>query len=88
MSKRLIKSYAIVLIVVILVSCVIGAVVYRPTIHDCSIEELQEINGIGEILSNRIHLYLESNKNATIEDLRVIDGIGDITIQKLKRRWR
>ena len=87
MSKRLAKSYAIVLIVVLLISIMLGMVIYKPNIHNATIEELQEINGIGEVLSNRISLYLDLNKDACIEDLYDVDGVGRITIKKLKKEW-
>ena len=88
MSKRLIKSYAIVLIAVILLTTVLGAIIYRPSIHSATIEELQEIHGIGEYYSEAIVTYLKSNKTARIEDLDDILYIGEKTIKKLKKRYR
>ena len=82
------KSKLLILLVfTILVSCLIGAILYRSDIHTATIEELQEINGIGEILSERIVIYLKLNKDATIKDLDHIPGIGPVTIQKLRRKY-
>ena len=88
MSKRLIKSYVIILITVIILASIGGFIIYKPSVHNASAYELMKINGIGEYYSIEIVLYLDENENATIDDLDCIDGIGRITIKKLKKRWR
>jgi len=59
----------------------------QANIHTASAEELQEINGIGEINSLTIVSYLEYNKTATIDDLESIHGIGKVTVRKLNWRY-
>jgi len=81
------KTYFTILILILIICLLFGTVCFKPNIHTATHEELQEINGIGEVLSNRISLYLDLNKNATIEDLDCIDGIGDKTIEKIKRKF-
>ncbi len=70
------------------VAIAVGMEVYKQPITSTTIEELQEINGIGEKLSQDIHLYLKLNKNASIEDLDDIKYIGEITIKKIKKVYR
>ena len=82
------KNIIILLIFSILLAFIIGTAFYQPSIHDATIEELQEINGIGEKLSQDIYMYLKVNKGATIEDLDDIKYIGEITIKKIKRKYR
>ena len=61
----------------------------KPDIRTATQDQLQaEILGIGEIKSELIVSYLESNKNATIEDLERIEGIGEVLIEKIKKRWK
>ena len=88
MSKRLIKSYALVLIVVILSVSIFGAVIYRPSISTATYEELTDIWGVGEVIAERVVLYLEENPNAKIEDLEDIEGIGEYRLSLIKRRYR
>ena len=88
MSKRLIKSYIIILIIVIILASIGGFIIYKPSVHDAEIHQLININGIGEVRAELIVTYLENNKTATIEDLERIDGIGCITLSKIRKRWR
>lgn len=47
--------------------------------------KLQELNGIGPALSERIIEYRENNGNfKTIEDIKSVSGIGDKTFEKFK----
>jgi len=83
------KNKVILLIIfIILLTSVLGLSLYKPSITTATIEELQEINGIGEKLSEDIYMYLKVNKSATIEDLDDIKYIGEITIKKIKKRYR
>lgn len=83
------KNKIIALIIFsILISFTVGAVLYRPDIHQATIEELQEINGIGEYYATEIHSYLKLNPTCTIEDLDDIRYIGEGIISKLKERYR
>jgi len=81
------KTYLTIIVLVLVISFIFGAVCYRPNINTATIEELTEIRGIGEVLSNRISLYLDTNKNATFEDIEDIDGIGEYRIELLKQKW-
>lgn len=73
------------LVIVLLLSVIV--LFYKPSVHDASIEELQEIYGIGEVLSERIASYLDCNPDAVIDDLIYIDGIGYIKLNLIKRKY-
>ena len=88
MSKRLLKSYSIVLAVVIVLVAVLGVALYQPSIHTTTIEELTEINGIGDYYAQSIVTYLENNPDCSIEDLDDIKYIGDSVLSKLRKRYR
>lgn len=64
------------LISLILVVGLISSVVIRPSIHEATICDLQEINGVGEVLSERIVTYIDCNPNCTVDDLINVEGIG------------
>lgn len=81
------KTYLTIIILILVITFIFGAVCYRPNINTATIEELTEIRGIGEVLSNRISLYLDLNENATFEDIDNIEGIGEYIIKLLKQKW-
>lgn len=87
MSKKLVKSYAIVLVTVLLITCITWGVLYRPSIKTATIEELTYIEDIGEVLALDIHLYLKNNPTCSIEDLSDIDYIGPSRIKNIKKRY-
>lgn len=83
------KSKVVLLIIfIILLTSVLGLSLYKPSITTATIDELQEINGIGEKLSQDIYTYLKHNKTASIEDLDDIRYIGEVTLKKIRKRWR
>lgn len=83
------KNKVIILIIfTILVTSIGGAMLYRPSIHDCTYESLLEIDDIGEVLAERIVLYLENNPGASVNDLVVIHGIGEERLKLIKERYR
>jgi competence ComEA-like helix-hairpin-helix protein len=82
------KKFVISLIVTMLIlSPVLYILLDKPDIHTATIEELQEISGIGDSLSQDILTYLNENKTATIDDLTDIDGIGCILVERIKKKW-
>jgi len=84
-----VKGKIIILVIfTVLISTTTGVVLYRPDIHTATIEELQEIDGIGEYYSQEIYSYLQLNKTARIEGLDDVRYIGDSIISKLRRYYR
>lgn len=88
MDTNKVKYLIIALLATVLIlSPMLYLMVDKPNIHETTIEELQDINGIGEHYAIDIITYLKINKTACIEDLEDIKGIGPITIEKLKRKY-
>lgn len=57
----------------------------KININTCLIEELTELNGLGEIKAKKIIEYRENNGLfQTIEDLLKVNGIGSATFEKIK----
>lgn len=54
-------------------------------INTASIDELQRINGIGEVKANSILEYRDKNGGfKSIEEIKNVDGIGEKTFEKIK----
>jgi len=88
MSKRLIKSYAVVILVVLIIVSVIAVTLNKPPIEQATIYEIQAIQGIGEILSLRIVNYIGDSETFDIEDLLNVKGIGKEKLKELRKEFR
>jgi len=83
-----IKIFAVVLVVTLLVlTPILFVCCDKPNIHNVSIEELQEINGLGELLSSRVVIYLDTYPDATIDDLIDVEGIGEGKLGLIRREY-
>ena len=80
-------KYILIILLIILVSTSAMLICDRPSIHSASVEELTEINGIGNTLAIEVLSYLELNPEACIDDLEDVKYIGPITIKKIKKDW-
>lgn len=57
----------------------------KINVNKASSSELQEINGVGPALAEKIIKYREQNGNfETIEDLKNVSGIGDKKFENIK----
>ena len=57
----------------------------KININTCSIEDLININGLGEVKAQKIIDYRESNGLfSSVEELLNVDGIGNKTLEKIK----
>ncbi len=82
------KTLIFTLILLVLSTVILlGIVTSKPDIHSITIEELQEINGLGELLSSRVVIYLDTYPNADIDDLLNVEGIGDVKLELIKKKW-
>ena len=81
------KVILLVLVITLIASC-IGVCIEKPNIHEATICELLKLDGIGEVLAERILSYLEVNPEATIEELINVRGIGEEKLKLLKGEYR
>jgi len=84
------KRILMTMLIVCLLSIAIFAIYFidKPSIEEASIEDIQAVQGIGEVLSLRIVDYIESNPNADIDDLIVIKGIGPEKVKLLRKEFK
>lgn len=60
-------------------------IIYPININNCSVEDLLNIKGLGEIKAKKIIEYREINGLFTdIEDIKNVSGIGDVLFNKIK----
>lgn len=60
-------------------------IIYPININNCSVEDLLNIKGLGEIKAKKIIEYRETNGLFTdIEDIKNVSGIGDVLFNKIK----
>ncbi len=89
MDANKVKYLLIALIITVLtLSPLLYLIADKPSIHECTIDELEEIHGIGEYYSQEIYKYIIVNPNCTIEDLDDIYYLGDSIVKKLKERYK
>jgi len=85
--KGLSKPLLLILVLILIVGLIMGALAYKPDINTSTYEELVTINGIGEVLGERVSLYLNQNPNADVEDLLNVKGIGEKRLELIKKEW-
>lgn len=82
-------------IFIIILSCMIVLVLFvgsagkiiKDDIHIATKQELVKVDDIGDVLSERIVLYLKYNKNCSIDDLVYINGIGEQRLKEIKKHY-
>lgn len=82
------KNKVIILFLVVVLVGLGLSFILRPTIHNANIEDIQAINGFGDVLSERVVLYTNEHKNYTVDDIINVEGIGPKKLIKLKLRYR
>lgn len=76
-----------VIILIIMVLCLtipLCILLDKPNIEEATFEQLEEINGIGDILATRVLSYIDSKEDIDIEDLEEIKGIGPKRLKIIK----
>lgn len=74
----------IILILIITFSASLFIIIDKPNIEEATFEQLEEINGIGDILATRVLSYIDSKEDVDIEDLEEIKGIGPKRLKIIK----
>lgn len=85
MNKR---EIAVILAISLSLLLVIGATLYKPSIHNAVYYDLIQVDEVGDIRATAILNYLKINPDAKLEHLTLIDGIGEKILSNLKRRFR
>lgn len=89
MANNKIKAFVTAAIIMMaMLSPVCISEITKDPIHEAKLSDIQDINGFGEVLSERVVSYLDANPNADIEDLEVIHGIGPYRIKLLRKEFR
>jgi len=76
-----------VVILILLVLCLtipICILLDKPNIEEATYEQLEEINGIGNILATRVLSYLDTSEEISINDLENVKGIGPKKLKLIK----
>jgi len=81
------KVITLFLIFIILLSSIL-LISSKPSIHDVSIEDLQNIKGIGSVLSDRVGSFLLTNPDCDIEDLLEVEGIGEERLELIRKEFK
>ena len=61
---------------------------YKEPIQNASMARLTAINGIGEVLAERVYDYVKANPSADIADLIEVDGIGEQRLELIRKEFK
>ena len=83
------KKLLIILLCIIVLVFFVGSVakIIKEDVHLAVQEELVEIDGIGEVLAERVLTYLKCNKECTVDDLVRVKGIGEQRLKEIKKHY-
>lgn len=83
------KIFIIILCMIIVLTVFVGAAgkIMKDDIHIATKQELVKVDDIGDVLSERIVLYLKHNKDCSIEDLVHVKGIGEQRLKEIKKSY-
>lgn len=87
--KTKVKIYILAFIIIILTTFNLLLLTHKDNIHNATITDLNNVTEIGEVLSNRIYLYVQTNGIQSVDDLKgQIDNVGEVRIKELKRIYK
>ena len=83
------NTFIIILACVIIIALFVGSTdkIMKDDIHIVTKQEIMEVDDIGDVLSERIILYLKYNKNCSVDDLVYIKGIGEQRLKEIKKSY-
>ncbi len=83
------KQKTIVIVALLLLICVsFYTISFKPSITNATAIELQNISGIGEVISLRIVFYYNTHPDHGVNEAIRVKGIGEKLLSKLKRRYK
>ncbi len=82
------SKYTVIILSVIIFCSISFLALNKPSISEATAQEIQEIHGIGEVLSERVVSYLDTNPDADIEDLEAVKGIGPEKVKLLRKEFK
>ena len=77
-----------ILILLITSSIALGIITDKPDIATADYDTLYAIHDIGDVLADRILIYIESNPDLQIDDLLDVNGIGPIKLERVKEVYK
>ena len=86
--KKNYGTLVLILTMIIVVALITTSLLYKPSIHDVKAYELEDIDGIGEVLATRVIDYISDNPKCDIDDLLNVQGIGEKRLKLIKKEYR
>ena len=82
------KCFLIGFITTVIALLIVAWCLSKPPIQNANISQLVAINGIGEVLAERIYDYVKENPSCDVGDLLDIDGVGEVRLKELKENFK
>lgn len=61
----------------------------KDNIYNATITDLDNVQEIGEVLSNKIYTYVQTNGIQSVDELQGhIDNVGEVRIKELKKIYK
>lgn len=88
MKKQLKIFVAVFLIGTLIISTFLYCT-KKENIHDATIVELDNVREIGEVLSDRIYVYVKANGTEDVDELKGhIKYLGEVRLKELKKIYK
>jgi len=87
--KTKVKIYIVAFLIIILTTFNLLCSTHKENIYNATINDLDNVSEIGEILSNRIYLYVQTNDIQSVDELEgQIDNVGEVRLKELKKIYK
>ena len=88
MKKQLKIFVAVFLIGALIISTFLFCT-KKENIHNATINDLDNVQEIGEVLSDRIYLYVQTNGVENVDELKGhIEYVGEVRLKELKKIYK
>lgn len=83
------KIFIILIIIAIIFSTVVFAYTRKENIQNASISDLESVHEVGEMLSNQIYVYVQTNDIERVDELKGhIKYLGEVRLKELKKKYK